>query len=298
MTKAIFAFAGPHVAIYSEETPASRLTVQSFINDLRAAGAPDSNFTLIPQEVWLANPSAPHSAGVDQAIAVGPKALQHVLTHVPARQIIAGLLTRSALDEILATSPSHPGREIYSVVLDQPLTRYLDLIRFALPQRTRLGVLLSANTAGLQKPLEKLAAEKGLSINAIRFADEASFIPLLDRLLSHSDVLVAMPDPAIHKRSTIQPLLLSTYRVGVPVIAYSEAYTQAGALVSLSSTPAQIARHLAEISAESAQGRALSRTQAPRYYSVSVNTSVARSLGLNIPTNEKLLDALQAREKQ
>ena len=37
-----------------------------------------------------------------------------------------------------------------------------------------------------------------------------------------------------------QPLLLTTYRAGVPIVAYSESYLQAGAVVALYSTPPQI----------------------------------------------------------
>lgn len=264
------------------------------LDELHQAGFPETALesAVVGQKATAGD--VPASSG-ELAIAIGSQALSQVLSQSSARQVIAIMLTRASLDEIVAGQATRAGHEVYAIVLDQPLARYLNLVRLALPQRQRIGVLLSQSQAtnGQLKNLEKLAAEKDLSINAAWMLEESTFILQLERLLSQSDVLLALPDSRVHNRSTVQPLLLTTYRAGVPVVAYSEAYKQAGALVSLYSTPSQLVRQAAELAWSLSQGRPMPHYQAPRDFSVGVNDTVARSLGLSIPAGETLRERLK-----
>lgn len=265
---------------------------QKLLGELRQAGFAEATMESVAVGQKALPGDTPASAG-ELAIAVGSQALSHVLNRSSARLVIAVMLTRASLDALVAEQVSRAGRDIYAVLLDQPLARYLNLIRLALPQRPRVGVLFSEATGGQLKNLEKLAAERNLSISAAWILDDSTFILQLDHLLSQSDVLLALPDARIHNRNTVQPLLLTTYRAGIPVVAYSEAYKQAGALVSLYSTPAQLARQTAEIAWSLSQGRTVTRYQAPRDFSVGVNDTVARSLGLTILAGETLRERLK-----
>jgi ABC-type uncharacterized transport system substrate-binding protein len=286
--------AAPRVAVFSDDSTTGRELNQKLLDELRLAGFSESAMesVIVGQKATageaLANPG-------ELAIAVGPQALSQVLNQTSARLVIAVMLTRASLDEIVAGQSTRAGREVYAVVLDQPLARYLNLVRLALPQSQRIGVLLSQSQAsnGLLKNLEKLAAEKDLSINVTWISEESTFILQVERLLSQSDILLALPDARVHNRNTVQPLLLTTYRAGVPVVAYSEAYKQAGALMSLYSTSGQLARQAAELAWSVSQGRSVTRFQAPRDFSVSVNDTVARSLGLSIPAGETLRERLK-----
>lgn len=289
---AVDACAAPRVAVYSDDSVMARQLNQQLAEELRQVGFPETAMG----SVILGQNAAPGETVAkadDLVIAIGPQALHLALSQSPARQVVAVLVTNAIVDEMLVGQAARAGREIYAVVLDQPLTRYLNLVRLALPQCQRIGVLLSPATSGQLRTLEKLAAEKDLSISVAWIFDESKFISQLERLLAQSDVLLALPDAVVHNRNTVQPLLLTTYRAGVPVVGYSEAYRQAGALLALYSTPAQLARQTAELAWQLSQGRGAPRHQAPRDFSVSVNDTVARSLGLSIPTGETLRERLK-----
>lgn len=122
-------------------------------------------------------------------------------------------------------------------------------------------------------------------------------IPALDRLLQRSNLLLALPDPLTHNRNTVLPVLLTTYRARVPVLAYSEAYQQAGAVLALYSTVPQIVAQVIETLRQLQDGKVLLNAQlSPRYFTVGINTSVARSLGLNLPAANELQEKLRGLE--
>ncbi len=292
LLSAAAAGAATRVAVYSDDSAMARKLQQRLTEELRQVGFGESAIS----SVFVGQKAVPEDASGspdDLAIAIGPQALNLALSQSAARQVIAVLVTHAFVDEMLVGQAARAGRELYAVVLDQPLTRYLNLVRLALPNRQRIGVLLSPATTGQLRNLEKVAAEKDLNISVEWVFDEAKFIPQLERLLAKSDVLLALPDANVHNRNTVQPLLLTTYRVRIPVVGYSEAYRQAGALLALFSTPAQLARQTAELAWQLNQGKWAPRHQAPRDFSVSVNETVARSLDLSVPSGEILRERLK-----
>ena len=110
-------------------------------------------------------------------------------------------------------------------------------------------------------------------------------------MLEDADLLLAVPDPQLYNSSSIQNILLASFRANVPLMAFSPAYVRAGALLALHVTPTQIGLQAAAIARGVLQGKALSAT--PLYsqdFSVAVNEHVARSLGLTLEP-----DALRVR---
>ncbi len=282
----------------SDDSPTSRQLQQLISSELRLTGLTEVPFGGSAQSLKAGGENADGAA--DFTVVVGAPALRKLLQQGAPRQVIVVLITRGALEEELSRALPRGGREIHAIVLDQPLGRYLDLIQLALPQRSRVGLLLGTGGGSQQKTLEKLASVRDMNISVARVFGDAVFITQLERLLTQCDVLLALPDSSIHNRNTVQPLLLTTYRAGVPVVAYSEGYAQAGALLALYSTPSQLARQTAEVLQHLAQGRNVPQVQMPRYFSVSVNASVARSLGLALPSGdilrERLLQSSKASE--
>ena len=134
-----------------------------------------------------------------------------------------------------------------------------------------------------------------LAIENVAASEEV--IPALDRLLPRANLLLALPDPLTHNRNTVQPVLLTTYRARVPVLAYSEAYQQAGAVLALYSTVPQIVAQVIETLRQLQDGKVLLGAQlSPRYFTVGINTSVARSLGLTLPAAGELQEKLRGLE--
>jgi hypothetical protein len=236
-------------------------------------------------------------------ITVGVAAFSGTLDWLAARgaawdrvPVLATLLPRAAFDEQVAQS-SAGRRTISAAVLDQPIGRQLALLKRALPDRRRIGVLSGPQTQALLKTVQKEAAARGQTVvtgPAIATTDD--IYPSLKVVLDEAEVILAMPDPVVYHGTSIQNILLTAYRARVPLVAFSPAYTKAGAVLALYSTPAQVARRAAEMLRNWFSGRGLPPPQAPREFAVVANVRVAASLGLQLDEAAVLAEDLRRLE--
>lgn len=228
----------------------------------------------------------------DLIVAVGVSAAQNLAAQNLPIPVLAVLIPRQPFDKI-ARQRDH---KLFSAVfLDQPLARQMELIRLATPDRERVGVVLGPDSAGTLKSLQAAASEAKLGLSAEKISAAEELLPALQRVLADSDVLLAVPDPLVFNRGTLQSLLLATYRHQDPVIGFSHAYVRAGALVSVHTTPEQAGRQAGEVVSRVVGSRPVSLPppEYPKYFSVSVNHQVARSLGLNIADEAELFKKLK-----
>lgn len=233
--------------------------------------------------------------GAPLVIAVGANASRTLARMDNVGPVLSVLVPRLSFERIAAETGHARQKSTFSAIfLDQPLSRQLGLLRYALPGRKHLAVLLGPESAALLPRLRSAVAKAGLELQSEQVADDAEIIPALNRLLPANDVLLALPDSVAYNRETARPILLTTYRHQRPLLAYSQAYVAAGALAAVFSTPAQMARQTAELLRTLPPGRAaLGAPQYPSYFGVAVNRNVARSLGLDIPDEASLREALE-----
>lgn len=233
----------------------------------------------------------------DLIVAVGVGAAQELAAQNLPIPVLAVLIPRQAFEKI---SRQRDYRFFSAVFLDQPLARQMELIRLATPDRDRVGVVLGPDSQGALKSLQSAASEArlGLAVEKISTAEE--MLPALQRVLADSDVLLAVPDPLVFNKGTVQSLLLTSYRYQDPVIGFSHAYVKAGALASVYTTPEQVGRQAGEMALRVLGGRPvwLPAPEYPRYFSVSVNYQVARSLGLSVGDEAALLRSLKGAPDQ
>lgn len=277
------------VVIVHEETAVARQATDLLAEELRRLGLigeavarfgmPETDAGRIQQE------------GGTVIVAVGPKALRPALQFGSGRPVIAMLVSRATIDDL-----TPPPDRLAAVVLDQPVERILNLVQVALPGARQLGVLAGPASQRAIRPLDRRAQERQLSLQVEAVGASDDVVTALERLTHRMKVLLALPDPVVHNRNTVQPLLLTTYRAGIPVVGYSESYLQAGAVLALYSTPAQLAQQAAETAIQILEGRPVPAIQVPRYFMVGVNGAVSRSLGLSIPSITELQERLRVLE--
>lgn len=210
--------------------------------------------------------------------------------------LLALLIPRQSFERLAAANPAATrDHRLSAVFIDQPLARQVELLRLALPERKRVGVVLGPSSQGLVGELQAQTRRKALELASATVADRSALYPALQDLIPRSDLLLLLPDPVAINADTVYGLLLTTYRAGVPVVGFSEGLLNAGALVSLFSTAQQQGVQGAEIARRwLAHDGALPEPQYPEQFTVRVNGSVARSLGLNLPSEQELHDALAA----
>lgn len=236
----------------------------------------------------------------DLIVTLGATAFDGTLDWLAARgaawervPVLAALLPRAAFDAQAAQGTA-ARRPLSAAVLDQPLARQMALLKRALPDRRRVGVLPGPQTLPLLKALQKEAVARGLGLVAGPAINAPTDIyPTLKVVLEEAEVILALPDPTVYHGANLQNILLTTYRARVPLVGFSPAYTKAGAVLALYSTPAQVARRAAEMVRSWQTGRGLPPPQTPREFAVAANARVAASLGLQLDEAAVLAEDLR-----
>ncbi len=270
------------ILIVRDDTPVARQTADLLNREFTRLGWSGTDIALGDRPL-----AEVRREGEQAVVALGWRAL--VAARQTGRPVVGALISRSTLEE----APPPGGEHWTAIVLDQPLERWAGLIQFAFPDRQQVGMLVGPSGHKVTRALERRLQERRLTLATEAVDSQESVVPALDRLLPRMGVLLALPDPAVHNRNTVQPLLLTTYRAGIPIVAYSEAYLNAGAAVALYSTAAQIATQVVESLQQVLEGRVPANIQAPRYFTVGVNNAVVRSLELSVPPANELQDRLR-----
>ncbi len=248
----------------------------------------DSSWRLLV--VTAESQSTPLLAG-DMVVTAGSEALRKVLARGGTPTIVATLLPRQNYEKILSEFPAAP-RRITAILLDQPALRQAAFIRHLLPEHKRVGMLWSNDTRALSSRFQSALSSRGLRLESEEIDTEKQWLPILNSLLTRIDVLLANPDTNIYHRGNIKPLLISTFRAQKPLIGFSETMTHAGALAALYSSPAHIARQAASLI--STINGSIPSPMGPTQFTVSINYSVANSLGLKLPEESTVMKAMLA----
>ena len=252
--------------------------------------------------VMLAARELPTGAPPAALVPLGTAALRQTLertasqpdwAHVP---VLGALLPRDGFTAIW----TRPSPWVAAAFLDQPVERYLTLIRRAMPRLTKVGVLVHEDAPMQRQALLKAAQDTGLRLvlGAVKGPDTLS--ASLRVVLNEADVLLILPDSAVADVSAVQHMLIMAYRQRVPVVTYSPALVKAGAALGLYASPAQAGRQVATmLKGPMAQGMPSAAWPASRVadgFTIAINEQVCRSLGLDVPDTAVLTDALRREE--
>lgn len=254
----------------------------------RERAAPEAVFLTLEQyRAWRGSPPA-------LLISLGSAAAQELAATRAGVPLLCVLLSQA---EFLALPPGG-GTAPSAIFIEQPLRRYLLLARVAVPQRRDVGAILGPVSGRLAADLRREGERLHLEVQTASISAEHELDAALGRIVTPSSVLLALPDSLVVNVDTARTLILGAYHRGAALIGYSQALAKAGALMAVHSTPEQFGREAGEmvLAALAATPPRLSPARYPSYYSVSVNYQVARALGLEIPAEEKLLQALRRQE--
>ena len=233
----------------------------------------------------------------DLVLTVGTRALA-VALKARRSPIIASLVSRHGFEKALREANVSDGRPVTAVYLDQPYARQLNLVQLTLPDRHRIGVLLGPEHEEELALLRAAALPRKLTVIGETVPSSAAVYESLARALAQADLLLAVPDPEIYRSSAIPNILMATYHARRPLFGFSAAQVRAGALTSVYSTSAQIARQVADMALRSLAGNALPRPEYPSSFSVDFNFTVARALGISTEDPGVLEAKLRALERE
>jgi putative tryptophan/tyrosine transport system substrate-binding protein len=230
-------------------------------------------------------------------VTVGAGAAQAMLEQAKStgtpRPTLCLLVSRQTFERLANAVERDTSRYVSAVFVEQPIARQLDLIRLALPGKTRIGAVFGPTSVAYAREMQDRARERGLELNRIDIADSGEMYPALQKILAGSDLLIALPDPVAVNASTVYNLLMTSYRAQIGVVGFSRATVDAGALLAVYSSARQQGRQAAEIAVRLLTGKgSLPAPQYPRYFTVAVNFFAARALGLSMEPESALAEAL------
>lgn len=250
------------------------------------------------QIVWEGTPEKFQKTppnGAQLIIAAGTAAARVALDRPEGPSIITSLLTQSAYEAVRLQFAAYRA-PVSALFLDQPSYRQIAFIKKLFPDNHIVSMAVSDANRRLLPRYLRSATQQQLTLNAIVAPASEPPLSTLENMLAKADsVYLAVPDSTLFSRENIRPFLLTSYRYQRPVIAFSPAFVQAGALAALHSTPTQQAADLAQLLSRikpTSTSVPLPPPISPTRFSVVFNPHVARSLKINLPSETSILNDL------
>lgn len=231
-------------------------------------------------------------------VTIGSKATQHVLTEPGKIPVLSIFTPKNAFDSIQVNQDTERSRPVSAIYLDQPLERVVNLATKLKPEAKQFGAVFGPISQLWENELRTLTKQKTIDLISAHLTPDDNPVAVLRPLVQDSDLFIALPDHAPLNRAIAKWILHLSFQKKVPVIGFSRAYTNAGALASIYSTPDDIGKQAGQlIVARLIDGdTSLPRAQYPRYFTISTNFSVAASLGVSLPADNELYRSLEQEE--
>ncbi|MCU7833322.1 MAG: hypothetical protein KZQ56_12215, partial [gamma proteobacterium symbiont of Lucinoma myriamae] len=161
----------------------------------------------------------------------------------------------------------------------QSLNRQLLLAQQLIPGIHSIGFLTTQdNIADVQKQLKHSRIDASFEIQIVK--DQKSLGRALSHIIQTSELLITLAEPEIYNRASLKNILLSSYRNNIPLLGLNKAFVDAGCLAAVYTTTEQFAQETADIINKALVNGQIPRINYAKYYEVSLNHKVARSLGL------------------
>jgi putative tryptophan/tyrosine transport system substrate-binding protein len=224
-------------------------------------------------------------------VTIGTHAAEVILNKNPPIRSLSLLVSKQTWT-ILNQQKNNNQRS--AILLDQPVSRQFHLIRELFGIDNDIGLLLGPYSASLETEIIESAKQMQQTVTIKTISNSDELIPALSNLSDSVDLLLAEPDPVVYNKRSIQGILLLTYRSKTPVIGFSQAYSRAGAMVSLYSSTEDIAKQAVEIILDQSTS---DRLYDPKYFTISFNQQVARTLGISPPDEKQLIEQINQKEK-
>lgn len=188
-------------------------------------------------------------------------------------------------------------RRLSAIYLDQPLIRQMLLAKMLKPKMQTIGTVLGPGSDRQASYFSDAASSLGLTSLIGRLADSENPVRELTPIIEESDVFLPLPDSSVFNRASAKWILYLTLRNKVPLVGFSSSYAYAGAVVSVYSNVEQIAQQALEILNNREPGDPLPGPAYPDDFSITINQTAARNLGLTLAPESAMVMELKRLER-
>lgn len=229
----------------------------------------------------------------DYIISIGAESAKNILDNKYNIPVLFTLITKSTLENTLKKSKNSLYHGIH---LSQPAYRKLKLSKLLLNYKGVVGLTLGPKSSSVIDEYKKQANKHGYKLVINKSSDYSVPVNAMRESINESQIYIATYDSEILNRHTAKWLLYMAYKMNKPVIGFSSAYTKAGAVASLFSTPKQIGRQCSEWLIDIKSNKNVKKIQSLKYFTVSINPRVQRTLKLPLISASELESKLLALE--
>jgi ABC-type uncharacterized transport system substrate-binding protein len=257
------------------------------VDALRASLAETNAEITVELRVHSLDADMDRSAGVSAAgpsgllVALGSKAAIWLARQPVSAPRLFAFIPESVWRELHTCCLQGQG-DASALFIDRPLIQQLRLVKALVPDARRVAVLLGPASTAWRPALEASAEAEGLDLAVGQVGASEPVGPALRGLVDSSDILLALPDPAVFNRDTLYSILLTSYSAGLAVVGYSEAMVRAGAAAAVHLTLEDAGVDLARAILRFGLQRRLGPPGSSPSSSLAVNREVLRSLGIPV----------------
>lgn len=271
------------VILSSESSAAYTQASQALIGELERRGVPRNELLSVTLLEW----TSATPVGAKLIVTLGAQASDVVAQSAVQIPVLCTLLPLASFERLLRAQGRRASPRFTALYLDQPFDRQLNLIRQALPKAKRLGVLWGPASIAQASALKTQAMSRGLTLVSASVDTQTSLFDALQEVLQDADLLLALPDPQVYNSSTVQNILLASFRAKTPVVAFSPSYARAGALLAVYVTPTQIGVQAGTLANAVLLGKELPAAPIHSHdFEIAINEQLAHSLSLRLNAHE------------
>jgi ABC-type uncharacterized transport system substrate-binding protein len=247
----------------------------------------DNNYHINTSTLNPRTKTLPTFDTTDIYVAIGTLATERLFKLKPKQPILSIFVTAGAWQKLATEyfgSPQLATQQgAQAIVINQPVQRYAALCQLLIPELRSISTAIGPSNWPLLSHYQQTKNNRSPPIHFAQLTPETNPLEAIEKVMSTSDLFLALPDQGIYTRSTAKWALYLAYRQRKPVVGFSEKYLNAGAVASLYSTPENIARQAQEWITEMLAGRLNNNNFSyPLYYTVGTNPRMANTLGIRI----------------
>ena len=284
-------FAAELKVVVSGEAPIYKDTLLALIQNA-PSGIAIKSYSLSEWDTEGAEPLLPASPTLP-VIAIGSKATIKLLQQSQEQSVLSILTPSSTFSEWIKNNPRLAVKitegKLAAIFMDQPARRQINLARLIAPKMQSMGTLYEERSQQLVVQLNSAAEANQINFKAKLLMPKDNPIVALRELYKDIDLFVAIPGRYIFNQSTAKWMLYLSYKYHKPLLGFSTAYVEAGALAAVHTTAEEISRQAMELIEEYQQVKKLpSSAVYPKYFSIKTNREVAEQLNITLDSDAVL----------
>ena len=180
------------------------------------------------------------------------------------------------------------GGNITGVSMNLAPERQFSMLREVLPNVRKIAIFFDPDKNGFYiSRVHNAASLMGIELLTKKVHSSREAVAAVDALKGKVDALWLLPDTTVVNPSTIDLLLLSSIENKIPVLTFSEKYTEKGALLSLEVDAVESGKQAGEMAVKILGGANVNsvKDEDARDSILTVNLIVAKKLGIPISGN-------------